>query len=108
MTDEEYRAYLASQARRPSPWGSSSGERIRYTRGGVEIPIPRITTVPLGKVEKFTLGEELVRRIELGEDPEKVFRLLLHRGTRQVGASKERVARYLKNALEEAVEEGRI
>lgn len=102
----DYWSYLISESKRPSPWVPSG--KVRYTKGGIEVPIPRITTTPFGKQERLTLGEELIRRIQLGQDPEGTYRMLLNRGARQVGATKTGVDRYLKNALAEAEEEGRL
>ena len=102
----EYWDYLVSQSKRGSSWTPEG--KIRYYKGGVKIPIPRITTVPFGKTEKFTLGEELVRRIQIGEDPDEVYKELLNRGARQAGATKAGVERYLKRSLVEAIEEGRL
>ena len=102
----EYWDALISESKRPSPWTPTG--KVRITRGGVQVPLPRITTTPLGKQERFTLGEELIRRIQLGEDPEEVYKILLNRGARQVGATKKGVDRYLRKALLDAIEEGRL
>lgn len=102
----EYWDYLVSESKRPSPWASTG--KVRYTKKGAEVLLPRITTVPLGKKETFTLGEELIRRIQLGEDPDEVYKQLLYRGSRQPGATRKGVERYLKRSLAEAIEEGRL
>lgn len=88
---------------------STGGEGIRVSkRGKITIPLPRITTTPLGQQEKLTLGELLIRRIEMGESLEVAFRKALGTGIRQPGASKAGVTRYLLRELEKAQEEGRI
>ena len=73
----DYWDYLLEEVKTPSRWIPSS--KIRYRGGKVDVPIPRITTTPFGKTEKLTLGEELIRRIQLGEDPDVVYKELLNR-----------------------------
>jgi hypothetical protein len=67
-----------------------------------------ITSIPLGQAEKLTLGEELVRRIEIGEELEKAFESVLRKGLRHPGTNKARLTYYLLNELEKAQREGRI
>jgi len=82
---------------------------VRVSKGGrVTVALPRITTTPLGQQERLTLGELLVRKIEMGEDLDEAFKKVLSIGIRQPGASKEGVTKYLVRELLKAEEEGRI
>ena len=101
--------FLSRLIRETSKLPSTAGDTVRIGPGGkIRVMLPRITTTPLGEQEKFTLGELLVRRIEMGEAPEEAFKKALGTGIRQPGASKAGVTRYLIRVLEKAQEEGRI
>jgi len=106
---DEYLDYLLSEVKKQPPWMVGQKEGVRLSRrGDVRVPFPRITTTPIGQVERFTLGEELIKRIELGEDPGEAFAKMLNKGARKPGATKEGVSRYLLRELEKAEEEGRL
>ena len=98
----DFDSELESFLKRPSPFGKGTTGR------SPKMPFPYITTAPFGRPERMTLGEELVRRIQIGEDPEEAYRHVLHKGTRSPGARKKPVMEYLDKALRDAHEEGRI
>jgi len=100
MSDEELDDVINRKSR--SSFGGES--RTRMPR----IPFPHITTAPLGKPERLTLGEKLVRLIEVGENPEEAYLRVLNEGVRREGGNKKSMMNYLNNALRNAHEDGRI